>query len=70
MKSSDWNLQVDREETRTAPRQSPKVLYYLGWGERDTLEGDPLTFEQLKAFHALVGRVIEQIDKPNKGQRR
>lgn len=54
------NIQVYREENREQAGQTPKIIYYLGWGERDELIGDPMPFEELQALHALIGRVIEQ----------
>lgn len=58
------NIQVYREEVRQQAGQTPQVLYYLGWGEDDTIEGDPLTYEELAALHEVIGRVLEQ-DNPN-----
>lgn len=57
------NIQVYREELRQ-PAGEPQVLYYLGWGEDDTIEGDPLNYEELAAMHKVIGRVLEQ-DKIN-----
>ncbi|CVI68173.1 thioredoxin domain-containing protein [Alistipes sp. CHKCI003] len=54
------NIQIYRDEIHSAAGQAPEIIYYLGWGEADVLQGDPLTFEELKALHALMGRVIEQ----------
>ena len=54
------NIQVYRDEVHRAAGQAPEITYYLGWGKYDVLQGDPLTFEELKALHALMGRVIEQ----------
>lgn len=58
------NIQVYREEVRQQAGQKPQVLYYLGWGEDDTIEGDSLTYEELAAMHEVIGRVLEQ-DTPN-----
>ncbi|MCM1301904.1 MAG: hypothetical protein NC226_09300 [Bacteroides cellulosilyticus] len=58
------NVQVYREEVHEQAGQKPQVAYYLGWGEDDTLVGDPLTYEELAAMHDVIGRVIEQ-DKTN-----
>ncbi len=54
------NIQIYRDEIHTAKGQAPEITYFLGWGKDDVLHGDPLTFEELKALHALMGRVIEQ----------
>lgn len=54
------NIQVWREEIREQAGQTPKIIYYLGWGEGGELVGDPMPFEELQALHALIGRVIEQ----------
>lgn len=54
------NIKVYRDEVHRAAGQAPEITYYLGWGKYDVLQGDPLTFEELKALHALMGRVIEQ----------
>lgn len=64
MKTNISNIQVYREEVRQQAGQMPQVLYYLGWGEDDTTEGDPLTYEELTALHDVIGRVLEQ-DKIN-----
>ena len=53
-------MQVYRVDVLRAVGQAPEITYYLGWGKYDVLQGDPLTFEELKALHALMGRVIEQ----------
>lgn len=54
------NIQVWREEIHKHAGQKPQVVYYLGWGEDDSLVGDPMPFEELQALHTLIGRVIEQ----------
>jgi len=54
------NIQVYREEIHEQAGQKPQVAYYIGWGEDDTLVGDPMQFEELQALHTLIGRVIEQ----------
>ena len=58
------NIQVYREEIRQQAGQKSQVLYYLGWGEDDTTEGDPLNYEELAALHEVIGRVLNQ-DKTN-----
>ncbi len=58
------NIQVYREEIHQPASQKPQVAYYLGWGEDDTTNGDPLTYEELAALHDVIGRVLEQ-DKTN-----
>lgn len=57
------NIQVQRDELRYFG-QAPKCSYSLGWGKDGTLQGDSLTYEELKAMHALIGQVLEE-DKPN-----
>lgn len=54
------NIQVYRQEVRTAAGQDPTIFYSLGWGEEDTLHGNPMTFDELQALHTLIERVIEQ----------
>ncbi len=58
------NIQVYREEVHEQTGQKSQVVYYLGWGENDTIEGDPLSFEELAALHDVIGRVLAQ-DKTN-----
>ena len=58
------NIQVLREELHETAGQKPQVAYYLGWGEDDTTEGDPLTYEELAALHNVIGRVLTQ-DNPS-----
>lgn len=58
------NIQVYREEVHQPAGQKPQVVYYLGWGEDDTLVGDPLSYEELAAMHDVIGRVLAQ-DKTN-----
>lgn len=49
------NIQVYRDEVHRAAGQAPEITYYLGWGKYDVLQGDPLTFEELKPFTPLWG---------------
>ena len=64
MKTNFSNIQVWREELHEPAGQKPQVLYYLGWGDDDTTEGDPLNYEELAALHEVIGRVLTQ-DKTN-----
>ena len=57
------NVQVQRDEIRK-PNQNVEVVYFLGWGDDELLQGDGMTYEELAALHTVIGRVIEQ-DKPN-----
>lgn len=54
------NIQVYRQEIHTDAGQEPTIFYSLGWGEEDTLHGDPITIYELRALYTLIGRVIEQ----------
>ena len=56
------NIQVQRDEVRYFG-QVPEYSYSLGWGKDSTLQGDSLTYDELKALHALIGQVLEE-DKP------
>lgn len=56
------NIQVQRDELRYFG-QVPEYSYNLGWGKDSTLQGDSLTYDELKALHALIGQVLEE-DKP------
>lgn len=59
------NIQIQRDEIRNGAGCAPKIEYYLGWGQDGQLQGDPMSFEELKALHALTGQVIARNSQTN-----
>lgn len=57
------NIQVQRDELRYFG-QAPECSYSLGWGKDGALQGDSLTYDELKVLHALIGQMLEE-NKPN-----
>ncbi len=59
------NIQIQRDEIRTDAGVPPRIDYYLGWGQDGKLQGDPMSFEELRAMHALMGQVIARNSQTN-----
>lgn len=59
------NVQVQVDELRH-PGGASEYYYYLGWGKDDTIQGDAMTYGELKELHSLIGKVLEEYKPKNK----
>ncbi len=63
MTDLESKVQILRDEIRKSGVSTSKIEYYLGWGKGGNLQGDPMSLEELRALHTIIGRVIAQ-DSP------